>query len=485
MNSPLPADDAQKWARSLDLLIAGELSVEEARELQERMKADAALLSLYLEKVRMESLLRDHVWSGAEEAASTPAPAVRWRGVSQKRALLAVAACLALMLTVGLWMQSSRTGDDSQVVDAAAASVEFSASSVFDGPGAETSADGLLKWGDAVVMQDGSVSIRLPSGVEAVLKSPSRFAITGANRLKLDQGAGWFRVPAAAKGFTVDLPEMEVVDLGTVFTVSVEQEEHQVQVEQGRVEVRQRVGGMAPQLLKAGEKLVRRANVNTVQIIAGASLLNPDTVVEKAEVVFSESLAHVPDQPFTERQPLKGSWKVLAGSPKIVGGRFAAQSDFTHLMGRFTRAVEPAENAVLLVTFKSVSPMTLFHSKGYAGISLFDGEGEVFFFGDKSSDSYSWHVIDYGRTYRKVGEPDGRRHYDLSIQGSEETFTLRYRQRTGEFEVFRGRGVQGLPLVRGRSDRGLRFDGVRIANGRGGDFSFEDIEVSVAKDGVK
>jgi len=193
----------------------------------------------------------------------------------------------------------------------------------------------------------------------------------------------------------------------------------------------------------------------------------------------------VPDQPFSERQPLKGRWRVEAGKPMIVGGHFAAQSDFTHLMGRFTRAVEGSENAVLLLTFKSVSPMTLFHSKGFAGISLFDGEGEVFFFGDKSSDSYSWNVVDYGRRYRQKDSTGGRKHYDLSIQGSDETFTLRYRQRTGEFEVFRGRGVQGLPLVRGKSDAGLRFDGVRVANGRGGDFSFEDIEVSVVKDGVK
>lgn len=475
MNSP-PPDDSHQWGRALDLLIAGELPVEEARELQERMKADASLLSLYLDKMRMESLLRDHPWP-REEAAPAPR-VVRW-----KWPVLAAAACVALLLTVGLWLRPEGGISPGQVVaHTAAPEVQFSAASRFATMSPETSEDGRLPLGDGVVMEDGSVSIRLPTGVEAVLKSPSRFAITEANRLKLDQGTGWFRVPPGAKGFTVDLPEMEVVDLGTVFTVSVDASEHQVQVEQGRVEVRQRKGGLPPQTLKTGEKLVRRANADTVQIIAGSALLNPDTMQEAPEIVFHESLAHVPDQAFTERQPLKGRWEVLAGAPKITGGRFAPQSDFTHLMGRFTRPVEPSENAVVLLTFKSVSPMTLFHSKGFAGISLFDGDGEVFFFGDKSSDSYSWNVIDYGKTYRKPGEQNGRKHHDLSIQGSEETFTLRYRQRTGEFEVFRGRGVQGLPIVRGKSDPGLRFDGVRIANGKGGDFSFEDIEVSVVKD---
>lgn len=479
MTPPLP-DDAQKWARSLDLLIAGELPEAEARGLQDRMKTDPALLSLYLEKMRMESLLRDHAWP-REQAAPAPR-AVGWRG-ARVWPVLAAAACVALMLTVGLWLRPGAGNSPAQVMTYGEQSqVQFSAASRFAATMAGASEDGRLPLGDAVVMEDGSVSIRLPTGVEAVLKSPSRFAITGANRLKLDQGAGWFRVPATAKGFTVDLPEMEVVDLGTVFTVSVDANEHQVQVEQGHVEVRQRTGGLPPQMLKAGEKLVRRANADTVQIIAGTALLNPDALQEAPEVVFHESLAHVPDQAFTARQPLKGKWEVLAGTPKIIGGRFAAQSDFTHLMGRFTRPVEPSENAVLLLMFKSVSPMTLFHSKGFAGISLFDGKGELLFFGDKSSDSYSWNVVDYGRGYRQINSDVHRKHYDLSIQGGEETFTLRYRQRTGEFEVFRGRGVQGLPLVRGRSDAGLRFDGVRVANGKGGDFSFEELEVSVLKD---
>lgn len=483
MNQP-PPNDPHPWARNLDRLIEGELPAEEARELQQRLKSDAALLSLYLEKVRMESLLRDHSWSRVEEAPATAARPVRWRTLPRRWSILAAAACLALMLTLGLWLRTSPNDTTSSLASTSLPSVQFSATSVF-GSTSSVSTDGSLPMGDAVVMQDGSVSIRLPSGVEAVLKSPSRFAITGENRLKLDQGAGWFRVPPQAKGFTVDLPEMEVVDLGTVFTVSVDQDEHQVQVEQGKVEVRHRRGGLAPQLLSTGEKLMRRANADTIQIIAGTSLLNPEAMQERAEIVFRESLAHVPDQPFTERKPVVGTWQVLEGDPQVSKGRFAAKSSFTHLMGRFTRPIEPEENAVIMVSFKSVSPMSLFHSKGFAGISLFDGDGEMFFFGDKNTDTYSWELVAYGRNFWKPGAGQKKPAHILSIQGSEETFTLRYRQRTGEFEVFRGRGAHGLPLVRGQSDPGLRFDGLRVANGRGGDFSFEDIEVSVVKDNVR
>ncbi len=476
MNTP-PPDDSQKWSRALDLLIEGDISAEEAAELLQRMKTDAKLLSLYLEKMRMESLLRDHSWV-AEIKQAKPVAAKRyipvWKPLAWAAAVAMLLACIALF-----WRQDKSSGP--ALADASTLpAVKFSAVSVFDTTRPQLPEDGRLQFGDGVIMNDGSVSIRLPSGVEAVLKSPSRFSITGANRLKLDQGAGWFRVPPAAKGFAVDLPDMEVIDLGTVFTVRVDELEHQVQVEQGHVEVRQRIAGIAPQRLNVGEKLVRRANETTVQVLSGPSLLDPQAMQETAEVIFQESLTAVPDQPFTERQPLKGSWQIQEGTPLISKGRFAAKSTFTHLMGRFTRAIEPTENAVLLLSFKSVSPTSFFHSKGFAGVSLFDGDNELLFLGDKSGNSYSWEFVDYQGNYSAPHEL--RRAYNLAIQGSEETFTLRYWQKDGKFEVFRGWGVQGMPIARGQSIPHLRFDGVRVANGRGGDFSFEEMEVSVVKD---
>lgn len=470
--TPTPPEDPFRLNRALDHLIEGSLTAEEAQEVQAWMKADPKVLTLYLDKMRMESLLRDHPWPSLPKVA-------KWR-ISLRQSLAWAAAAVVLLSAISLLLRYDKNREPALAEGTSLPTVQFSAASVFDTTLARLPDDGRLQFGDGVIMNDGSVSIRLPSGVEAVLKSPSRFAITGPNRLKLDEGAGWFRVPPMAKGFTVDLPEMEVVDLGTVFTVSVNDVEHQVQVEQGLVEVRQRQNGIPVQRLKVGEKLVRLANQQTIQVVSGASLLNPEAMLEKPEIVFQESLASVPNQSFTERQPLKGTWKVLAGNPQVSKGRFAAKSSFTHLMGRFTRPIEPSENAVIMVSFKSVSPMSLFHSKGFAGISLFDRDGELLFFGDKGNNSYSWELLTYGKNYR--GPDEQRRAYDLAIQGSEETFTLRYRQRTGSFEVFRGWGVQGLPIIRGMTGAGLRVDGIRVANGKGGDFSFEDLQVTVVKD---
>lgn len=471
--NPTPMPDSPDSDRELDSLIEGDLAPEAARALHQRLKTDGALLTRYLEKVRVDSLLRDE--HRKTKAAEDPKPVIRWYDFTPRK--LAWAAAAGLMLSLAAWIWRPAQGDRAMPSLAQRPTMNFTPTAVFQ-TASPISEDGSLRLGDAVVMDDGSVSLRLPSGVEAVIKSPAQFAITAANRLSLKRGMGWFRVPAEAKGFTVETPQLEVVDLGTIFTVAASDAEQRVQVQQGRVEVRMKAGGLPVQPLVAGQSLSARDS-RDVQITTGDPLLDVSLPETKPEILFRESLSHVPDVAFAQRTPLVGSWTVQEGHPRVTAGRFSAESNFTHLMGRFTRAIEPTEDAMLLLSFKSVSPKSFFHSKGFAGVSLFDGDGELFFLGDKNRDSYSWEFIDYGKNYHRK-QSDGRPH-DLAIQGSEETFTLRYWQRDGKFEVFRGWGVNGVPLIRGQADAHLRFDGVRIANGKGGDFSFTDLEVAVVK----
>lgn len=482
MNSDSP-QDLHSLERALNLLVEGELPEPEARVLQDRMKSDPALLAKYLAIVRMDSLLRDYGWQQGGASAVAAADAATPLPVKRKRRapwilLAAAAAVVAAVPLVSLW----RASQTQTPAVADLPSLKFSPTSVFETVSPLSNDEGQLRFGDAVAMSDGSVSIRLPSGVEAVIKSPARFAITGQNRIQLDSGFAWFRVPQAARGFAVDLPWMEVVDLGTVFTTQVNGQAHEVRVDQGHVEVRMKEGQAAPIPLTAGQMLVQQSQATPAQVqpISGhtVSTSQPD----EGEVVFKEMLRHVPDQAFAERQPLVGSWTVNEGIAWIRDGRFSAASDFTHLFGHFSKPVEKNSNAVVILSFKSVSPKSLFHSKGFAGVSLFDHEGEMFFFGDRSTDTYSWEVVSYGQVFR--GSKETRQSYNLSMQGSEAEFTLRYRQRTGEFDVFKGWGVEGMPILKGQTDPNMRIDRLRIANGRGGDFSFENIQVSVVHEKV-
>ncbi|WP_038159772.1 FecR domain-containing protein [Verrucomicrobium sp. BvORR106] len=479
MMNNTPPQDSPDMDRALNLLIEGELSAEQAAVLQERMKAEPALLKRYLALVRIDSLLRDRGWKDAANeptASIVSVPSSRWRSPIVRRTLLAAAALAVLLLVAGLWQVGQKQPPAMGVVP----SVKFSPTSVFETVAPQSTDDGQLRFGDAVAMTDGSVSIRLPSGVEAVIKSPARFSITGQNSVQLDKGFAWFRVPPQAKGFSVELPWMTVVDLGTVFTTQVEDQLHEVRVDQGRVEARLKGAPSSVQSLTAGQMLVLRAPSDQPLVQSSATPSTPNSLADEGQVVFKEMLKHVPDQSFADRHPLTGTWEVLQGVPMIRDGKFSAGSNFIHLMGRFAKPVEKNAQAVVILSFKSVSPKSLFHSKGFAGVSLFDRNGEMFFLGDKGSDSYSWELLTFGQKFR--GPEEVRTAYNLSIQGSEETFTLRYRQRTGEFDVFKGWGVEGLPILKGRTDANMRIDGVRIANGEGGDFSFENLQVTVVKD---
>ncbi|WP_009964731.1 FecR domain-containing protein [Verrucomicrobium spinosum] len=463
-----------KLSRSIDLLIEGLLDDASAKDLQARLKTDDDLLAQYLEKVRIDTLLLELDWDGMGSAEPAPQKAISRRPLL---GLLGVVTVLMLALTATVaWLMKTESGQTLPPTASRLPLVEFTPAAVFEMVAGGAGDDGQLRFGEEMVMQQGGVNIRLGSGVEAQIQGPSRFAVTGANQIKLERGSGRFVVPHHAKGFTVETPWMEVVDLGTIFTVSAEEEVHEVHVEEGRVEVRMKNDSALPQTLGEGESMLSLATGRTLISNSDASFKLRDAAPDM-EVIFDENLAGIPAAVFAEQQPAKGAWSVLEGTPVVREGRFDAQGRDASMMGHFSRAVEPGSDAVVLLSFESVSPRSLFHSKGFAGVSLFDGEGEVLFFGDKGSDSYSWEVLTYGKGYR--GPNERRTAYDLAIQGSEATFTIRYRQRTGAFEVFRGWGVRGVPIAKGLTDPDLRFDRVRVKNGKGGDFSFTKLRVSV------
>ena len=467
-------------------LIEGTLTPDQFEEFQRRIATDDEARSRFLGAARTDFLLgQSFNESDAESSSVVRFPHER---VRRRRRLLAVAGIAAVLL-VGLFVLQGihRRADDAAtaIADGSAEElpkVEFAPAAVFESEAPLERGDDRIREGDSVAMREGFVSITLKSGGEAVIESPSNFSITGENRMKLDKGAAWFRVPESGKGFAVQLPWIEVVDLGTEFTVAADEEINRVQVNRGEVEVRGAQGTLLAQAqsLVAGETLELN-RLGEYSVSSGGLFLSP-MGEQESETVFAESLVEVPNKRFSRRQPLVGRWEVEEGQPRVHDGSYrgTSKSNRASVFGHFSRPVKSGENAIVVVSFRSVEPEELFHSKGFAGISLFDGEAECFFFGDRSLDSYSWSLVDYGPDYRE-GRKDKRPH-ELRIQGSSEVFTLRYRQSNGELEVYRGWGLQGVPVLKTWITPNLPFDRLRVVNGRGGDFSFDQVEVSLTRE---
>lgn len=98
---------------------------------------------------------------------------------------------------------------------------------------------------------EGRVELELNSGVQVALEGRTRFRLINAKRGRLEQGMLSASVPPRGMGFTVDTPQMEVVDLGTEFGLNVSAAASEVHVFDGEVEatVRNSSIGGAPELL--------------------------------------------------------------------------------------------------------------------------------------------------------------------------------------------------------------------------------------------
>lgn len=476
----------------IQALIEGELSPKPFAEVQKRIARDPAFRARYLRAVKTDFLL-DEFFGVTRATRQNLTEAHFGKTTAHGRSHIMRVAALAALLVLGIFVTrlflpdslSPGSGLDSPLLHPGEPlpKVEFAASSIYESEAPLARGDDRIRAGDRVAMREGFVSITLKSGVEAVIESPSQFSISGDNQMNLESGAAWFRVPETARGFSVQLPKMDVVDLGTEFTVVAHEGMNRVQVNAGVVEVRGEFAGLEPHRLRAGQTL-EVTGLGDVSISSGGLFLRPLGMPDE-ETLFLESLIEVPNKSFARRQPLAGKWEIEEGRPRVQAGRFLGKSDSgrTAVFGHFTRPVKADENAIVILSFRSVPPRELFHSEGYAGISLFDGEAECFFFGDRSKDSYSWSLLDYGPDYRQGRQSKGP--HTLDIQGSAESFTIRYRQRTGDIEVYRGWGLQGVPVLRTRITPNLPFDRVRVVSGKGGDFSFDRLLVSVARDSRK
>jgi len=87
------------------------------------------------------------------------------------------------------------------------------------------------------ILEDGSVELLFPTGVEVIIAASSSFQVLGENELSLSQGMLFAKVTTeAGKGFTVNTPGGSIVDLGTVFGVEIDDLKNStVQVIKGEV----------------------------------------------------------------------------------------------------------------------------------------------------------------------------------------------------------------------------------------------------------
>ena len=102
----------------------------------------------------------------------------------------------------------------------------------------------VLTPGDRLQLEKGLLQLTFDMGAKVVVEGPSDFVVASPNSATLDAGKIAAVVPPSGRGYTVLTPTAEVVDLGTEFGVTVNDEgASEVHVFEGDVVARSRQGG--------------------------------------------------------------------------------------------------------------------------------------------------------------------------------------------------------------------------------------------------
>lgn len=200
-------------------LSAAEISALEA-ELRDSTESRAFFARALHQRAE---LCFDDAWhTQTAPAVQSTARPVWWRHV--------ITASAAACVTLGLfWLQSGRDGSVATLIRAQ--QCQWAGSSLPTVEGARLK-PGMLD------LIEGLAVLRFDSGAELVLEAPATVEVLDAMNCKLRRGTLVAEVPPQAKGFSIDTKDAKVIDWGTRFGISADEDgKYMVRVLEGLVEV--------------------------------------------------------------------------------------------------------------------------------------------------------------------------------------------------------------------------------------------------------
>jgi len=233
----LPPDfDRTAWQ-----LLEGTLNEDEFKAFETLLTKNEEARERYYEIVNLEALLQQKFTQTSTETSVVSMEDVLRR---QNRRYLrhSAFAAAALLCLVGIVMAitwtkphqaplSFRLSSDAQYTVTHAESV----SSARDKQ--------TLEFGSRLQLQQGAIELTLQNGVEAMVRAPADLTLINEALLIQNQGIVRYVVPAPAVGFQVQTSQLLVTDFGTIFgVISDSEEQDQVHLFQGEIEVKCRLG---------------------------------------------------------------------------------------------------------------------------------------------------------------------------------------------------------------------------------------------------
>ncbi|MEM7143632.1 MAG: LamG-like jellyroll fold domain-containing protein [Verrucomicrobiota bacterium] len=258
-------DEEQTW---IDAYVDGTITAEEFDRLQDRMRESPVLRAVMRRYLAIDDALRiDHgdiqtatnPWLDAEESPANIVPLSR----KPKTALfIPIAAAAALAFLLGLaamyWQGLDSSGETSQLTrsetEEPCAHGFAVIGQLYDAAWPDSSnprREGDTLGAESFHLTSGTAEIQFFSGATMTVQGPAEINLKSAWEAECLAGSVRMQVPPAARGFRLNAPSTEIIDLGTEFGLEVKNGASHVEVFDGEIAVRHQ---------KEEERLVKKGD---------------------------------------------------------------------------------------------------------------------------------------------------------------------------------------------------------------------------------
>lgn len=225
--------------------VTGDISPEEHQALQHKLKSDPQARAAFREIVDLEASL--HTWAseGATATAQEPDDSVRGESGLGRRtyAILGIAASIALIAVSGwLWRQLSEAPQE-QIVEQPRDTIGDTLAQLGTilqqedciwSPSQTLSTGSRFSVGPLLLVS-GIAQLKFDSGTNVVMQGPCDLQVASADTAQLLTGNVVVHVTELSDGFTLKTPDATIIDEGTEYAVSLDDDATEVHVFDGSV----------------------------------------------------------------------------------------------------------------------------------------------------------------------------------------------------------------------------------------------------------
>ncbi|XZE51515.1 LamG-like jellyroll fold domain-containing protein [Planctomycetaceae bacterium SH139] len=236
----------------IDSLIDGRIGEADLLRIEAELIVDPEVRQQYYDRLQLNMLLAREASEASsiqtEKTVSQHQRIAQYQPVSWVKilsgALVTLAASVLLLIFLNR-TDSKSTSRDSEIVLVAQVEPSASGFAVLSGQDGAVWSGSPLVEGDLLPsgelhLKSGRVHIELFSGVQMVIEGDAQFSIDSPMQVTMDRGIARARVPEPAQGFKIKTNNGDVIDLGTEFSIHVDNGGADVHVVDGEVELQPR-----------------------------------------------------------------------------------------------------------------------------------------------------------------------------------------------------------------------------------------------------